>query len=93
MNTSRSLDGFLLPDAPSASRPGPGRPVLGQAPTPAQRRAEETTRVAREATDAEAEKRHAKVAKLKEARLARAAEMALAPAKPAKAAKPARKKA
>ena len=58
----------------------PTRPGVGAAPgfrpprTPAEMRAEETTRVAREMTDAQAAVRHAKMAQLREARLAREAE-------------------
>ncbi|WP_176559478.1 hypothetical protein [Rubellimicrobium roseum] len=48
--------------------------------TPAEVRAAETTRVAREMTDAQTEKRNAQVAKLREARMAKEAEEANAAA-------------
>jgi hypothetical protein len=78
------FDGLAPEGAPLAEVP-PYNRVL----TPAERRAAETTRVAREITDAEAEKRQADVARLREARLlreaedkaAKAAEKAAAPVK------------
>ena len=54
----------------------PHRRVL----TPAERRAEESTRAAREITDAEAVRRQAEVARLKAARMKREAEAVEAPA-------------
>ncbi len=63
------FDGLSPQGAPLAEVP-PYNRVL----TPAERRAAETTRVAREITDAEAEKRQAHVARLREARLSREAE-------------------
>ena len=79
----------MLFDTLSAERPAviaavpPHRRVL----TPAEVKAGETTRVAREFTDAEAVARHAQVARLKQARLERQAEE-----KAAKAAEPPAKK-
>lgn len=78
------FDGLSPGGAPVAEVP-PYERVM----TPAERRAAETTRVAREITGAEAEKRQADVARLREARLAReeedraakAAEKAAAPVK------------
>jgi hypothetical protein len=57
-----------------------GVPAHNRVLTPAERRAEETTRVAREITDGEAEKRQADVGRLRAARLARDAEAAEAAA-------------
>ncbi len=71
---TRPLDSFLdfWPPEPDPSRRGPeARAAAGPATTPAMRRAEETTRVAREAIDAATERRVAQVAKLKAARLER----------------------
>jgi hypothetical protein len=86
----RSLDSFLdfWPPEPDPSRRGPAaRAAAGPATTPAMRRAEETTRVAREATDAATEKRAAQVAKLKAARLERDATEAAVAEPPKKARK------
>lgn len=82
----RFLFEVSVPDrAPTAEVPAYAR-VL----TPAERRAEETTRVAREITDAEAAKRQADVARLRAARLEKeqAEEAARAEAAAAKAAAP-----
>ena len=75
-----SLDGPARPDVP------PHRRVL----TPAETKAAETTRVAREHTDAESDQRQAQVARLKQARLEKEAAAAVeaAEAKAAKAAAP-----
>jgi hypothetical protein len=75
------FDGLAPEGAPLAEVP-PYNRVL----TPAERRAEETTRVAREITGAEAERRQSDVARLREARLQREAEekAAVAVAAPAK---------
>lgn len=89
---TRSLDSFLdfWPPEPDPSRRGPeARAAAGPAVTPAMRRAEETTRVAKEAVDAATEKRVTQVAKLKAARMERDA----AEAAPAPKAKAVRKKA
>jgi hypothetical protein len=60
----------LWPGAPQPSIEGMGAaPGFRPARSPAEARAEETTRVAREMTDTAAEKRHAKTAELKQARL------------------------
>jgi hypothetical protein len=67
-----------------------GVPAYNRVLTPAERRAEETTRAAREITDAEAEKRQADVGRLRAARLAREAEDAEA-AEAAAAAAPVKK--
>ena len=73
-----SLDGPARPDVP------PHRRVL----TPAETKAAETTRVAREHTDAESDQRQAQVARLKQARLEKEAAAAVEAAKAAKAAAP-----
>jgi hypothetical protein len=72
--------------ASAADAVPPHRRVL----TPAERRAEESTRIAREATETAAEKRQAQVAKLKAAREAHEGEVAAEKAaeKAAKAAAP-----
>ena len=67
------------------------RPAFQAPKSPSEKKAEESTRFAREVTDAAAEKRQATVAKLKAARLAKEAEdraqAALTPAKTKKAPK------
>jgi hypothetical protein len=72
----------LTAEAPSTiAEVPPHRRVL----TPAERKAAETTRVAREATEAEAEQRQAQVARLRRARLEReAVDKAAAAAAPPK---------
>lgn len=74
----------LSPGRPAAvAAVPPHRRVL----TPAEVKAGETTRAAREFTDAEAEARHAQVARLRQARLEREAEERAAKAAPAPKAK------
>ena len=79
---TRKFDAFpdFWPPEPDPSRRAAGGSAAGPAPTPAMRRAEETTRVAREAIDAATAARHAQVAKLKAARLGVVTEVAPEPA-------------
>lgn len=76
------LDRFLdfWPPEPNrgASAGAEARAKASLPSTPAMRRAEETTRVAREATDAATERRVAQVAKLKAARIEKEAAEAAA---------------
>lgn len=76
---------MLWPDMPAhAAKPGVGAaPGIRPSRTPSELKADETTRVAREATHAAAETRHALTARLRRARLEREAHekarVALAP--------------
>lgn len=73
----------------SGTTQDPARPAFRATPSPSERKAEESTRVARETTEAAAQKRQDTVAKLKAARLAKEAEdRAQAGQAPAKAKKP-----
>jgi hypothetical protein len=64
-------------DAPTAPRPQDAREAGLRLPrTPQQRRADETTRVAREMIDAATEQRHAATERLRTARLAKEAQEA-----------------
>ena len=86
MTTRRTMMESLWPEAPRPSTEGLGAPAgFRPARTPAETRAEETTRVAREMTDAEAERRQARTAELRRARLAKEATESAAPPVKAKA--------
>ena len=87
---SDAFTDFWPPEQDPSRRDGELRGPSGPAPTPAMRRAEETTRIAREATDAAADKRATAVARLKAARLEKEASDAVEAAVVADAPKPKR---
>ena len=80
MTSRKTMMESLWPEAPRPSTEGLGAmPGFRPARTPAETRAEETTRVAREMTDAETERRQARTAELRRARLAKEAAADVAP--------------
>lgn len=91
-----SFDGLFAAEAARAQRSSEAGPASRSKPaatrTPAEVRAAETTRVAREMTDAITERRHAQVARLREARLEKEAEAKAAAALEPPVKKKARKK-
>ena len=78
MTSTKTFLDLFAPSADDAKRPvvAAYRPTR----TPAELRAESTTRVVREMTDADAERRQAQVTKLRAARLAKEAEVSAAAA-------------
>jgi hypothetical protein len=80
MTSTKTFLDFFAPNADDMKPPK----VAAYRPTrtPAEVRAESTTRVAREMTDADAERRQTQVAKLRAARLAKEAEETAAAAAP-----------